>query len=37
MNTTIRELRTVITGLATTDGDGVKMTRMIGSPELNSA
>jgi len=35
MNTQIRELRTVITGLATTDGDGVKMTRMIGSPELN--
>jgi len=35
MNTQIRELRTVIKGLPTTDGDGVKMTRMIGSPELN--
>lgn len=35
MNTQIRELRTIITGLPTTDGDGVKMTRMIGSPELN--
>jgi len=35
MNTQIRELRTVITGLPTSDGDGVKMTRMIGSPELN--
>lgn len=35
MNTQIRTLQTVITGLATSDGDGVKMTRMIGSPELN--
>lgn len=35
MNTQIRELRSVITGLPTTDGDGVKMTRMIGSAELN--
>lgn len=35
MNTQIRELRTVINGLPTTDGDGVKMTRMIGSPEIN--
>lgn len=35
MNTQIRELRTVITGLPTCDGDGVKMSRMIGSPELN--
>jgi len=35
MSYQIRELRTVITGLATSDGDGVKMTRMIGTPELN--
>jgi len=35
MNTQIRELQSVITGLSTSDGDGVKMTRMIGSPELN--
>ncbi len=35
MNTQIRELRAVITGLPTSDGDGVKMTRMIGTPELN--
>ena len=35
MNTQIRELRTVITGLLTSDGNGVKITRMIGSLELN--
>jgi len=35
MNTQIRELKTVITGLSTSDGDGVKITRMIGSPEIN--
>lgn len=35
MNTKTRELRSLISGIPTTDGDGVKMTRMIGSPELN--
>lgn len=35
MNTQIRELREVTSGLPTTDGDGVKMTRVIGTPELN--
>lgn len=35
MNNKIRELKSVSSGLATTDGDGVKMTRMIGTPELN--
>lgn len=31
----VRELRTVTSGLPVTDGDGVKMTRVIGTPELN--
>jgi len=31
----VRELDLVTGGIATTDGDGVKMTRIIGSPELN--
>jgi len=35
MNTKIRELQTLTSGLPTTDGDGVKMTRVIGTPELN--
>jgi redox-sensitive bicupin YhaK (pirin superfamily) len=35
MNTKIRELRSLILGTPTIDGDGVKMTRLIGSPELN--
>jgi len=35
MNTKIRELQTLTSGIATSDGDGVKMTRIIGSPELN--
>mgnify|MGYP003675697912 CR=1 FL=1 len=30
-----REIRTVTSGRPTTDGDGVKMTRIIGTPELN--
>ena len=35
MNTQIRELQTSTSGIPATDGDGVKMTRVIGSPELN--
>jgi redox-sensitive bicupin YhaK (pirin superfamily) len=35
MNTKIRELQTSTSGIPATDGDGVKMTRVIGSPELN--
>ncbi len=35
MYTKIRELQTVSSGIPTTDGDGVKMTRVIGTPELN--
>ena len=35
MSTTIRELQSLTSGIATSDGDGVKMTRIIGSPELN--
>lgn len=31
----VRELHTVTSGLPVTDGDGVKMTRVIGTPELN--
>ena len=31
----VRELVTVTNGLSATDGDGVKMTRVIGTPELN--
>ena len=32
---TIREIKQVITGTATSDGDGVSLTRIIGSPQLN--
>ncbi len=35
MNTQIRELHSLIKGLPTSDGDGVKIIRMIGTPELN--
>ena len=35
MSTNIRELQSLTSGIATSDGDGVKMTRIIGSPELN--
>lgn len=35
VNYQIRELRASISGMPATDGDGVKMTRIIGSPELN--
>lgn len=35
MNEQIRELTSITSGLPTTDGDGVKMTRLIGTPELN--
>jgi len=35
MKTQTRELRSVTAGLPTTDGDGVKMTQVIGTPELN--
>jgi len=35
MRTNIRELRTLTSGIPTSDGDGVKMTRIIGTPELN--
>ena len=35
MKTKIRELRRVLSGIPTTDGDGVKLTRLIGSSELN--
>lgn len=35
MSSKIRELQTLSSGIPTTDGDGVKMTRMIGTPELN--
>ena len=35
MNTKIRELQTSTSGIPATDGDGVKMTRLIGTPELN--
>jgi len=31
----VRELYIVTNGLPVTDGDGVKMTRVIGTPELN--
>ena len=31
----IRKLKTLTSGIATTDGDGVKMIRIIGTPELN--
>jgi hypothetical protein len=34
MNTKIRELRLLTSGLPTSDGDGVKMLRVIGTPEL---
>lgn len=32
---TIRELRTVTPGMPATDGDGVRMTRIIGTPQLD--
>ncbi|MGB1703010.1 MAG: pirin family protein [Cycloclasticus sp.] len=35
MSFQVRELQTVTTGIPAMDGDGVKMTRIIGSPELN--
>ena len=35
MNEQVRELTSITSGLPTTDGDGVKMTRLIGTPELN--
>lgn len=35
MNNQIRELRASTCGLPAIDGDGVKMTRVIGTPELN--
>ena len=35
MNIKIRELRALTSGLPATDGDGVNMTRVIGTPELN--
>lgn len=35
MNTQVRKLHTLTSGLPATDGDGVKMTRIIGTPELN--
>lgn len=31
----VRELQTVTSGISATDGDGVRMTRVIGSPGLN--
>jgi quercetin 2,3-dioxygenase len=35
MNTQTRELQALTSGLPVSDGDGVKMTRIIGTPELN--
>jgi len=35
MNTRNRELKIVTSGVAASDGDGVKLTRVIGSPEIN--
>ncbi len=35
MKTKIRELRLLLSGIPTTDGNGVKLTRLIGSSELN--
>lgn len=35
MKPIIRELQTLTSGIPTTDGDGVKMTRVIGTPDLN--
>ncbi len=35
MNTQPRQLSALTSGLPVTDGDGVKMTRIIGTPELN--
>jgi quercetin 2,3-dioxygenase len=32
---TLRKIKKQITGVATSDGDGVQLTRLIGSPELN--
>jgi len=35
MNSQSRKLKTIISGIPASDGDGVKLTRIIGSPELN--
>lgn len=35
INSHIREVKQLIKGIATSDGDGVQMMRIIGSPELN--
>lgn len=35
MKNTVRELDLVTAGMPATDGDGVKITRLIGTPELN--
>lgn len=35
MNTQVRKLKNIISGIPASDGDGVKLTRIIGSPELN--
>lgn len=32
---TIREVKQIVTGIATSDGDGVQLTRVIGAPQLN--
>jgi redox-sensitive bicupin YhaK (pirin superfamily) len=36
MNAQVRELKTIISGVPVTDGDGVKITRLIGTSELNT-
>ncbi len=35
MTTQVRKLKTIISGIPASDGDGVKLTRIIGSPELD--
>ena len=35
MSTQNRELKIVTSGIAASDGDGVKLTRIIGAPDLN--
>lgn len=35
MNYIMREIKTIITGTPTSDGDGVRLTRVIGGPHLN--
>ncbi len=35
MNSQSRNLKAIISGIPASDGDGVKLTRIIGSPELN--